>query len=89
MDDILMEVDTSAYCRLQLPTMTKMLLNAVLEGKWSKNDPTFDKKGCISLAAYYPIDDKERLPIEENNIQSARVSASKPQLPGKRTHNRD
>jgi hypothetical protein len=45
--EVLMEFDTSAYRNLKMPptSMTKMFLTALLNGNWSLNDPTLDKKG--------------------------------------------
>ena len=79
----LSEFDTSAYRRLTLPPMTKVMLNAMLEGKWSTTDPTEDKKGCISLATYYPMEAKERQSIEDN-IETAQADIDV----GQASHNR-
>jgi hypothetical protein len=45
--EVLMEFDTSAYRNLKMPptSMTKMFLTALLNGNWSLNDLTLDKKG--------------------------------------------
>ena len=81
--EVLMEFDTSAYRNLKMPPMTKMFLTALLNGNWSLNDPTLDKKGYLSLAAYFPLDESQRLCIEEN-IETAQADIDV----GQATHNR-
>jgi hypothetical protein len=81
--EILMEYDTSAYRNLNMPPMTKMFLTALLNGNWSLNDPTLDKKGYLSLASYFPLEENERLTIEEN-IETAQADIDV----GQATHNR-
>ena len=60
------EMDRSPFRNLLLPPCPKSYFNIILAGNWSTEDPTSDKAGKLSLAVFFPFDEKLRQTIETN-----------------------
>ena len=63
---ILLQMDCSAYCYLDMNPLISMYLKAMMEGKWCLEDTTRDRAGYISLASYCAIAKDVRTTMIEN-----------------------